>query len=51
MIMEDGSGEDTDGESSEPDYGSESDKELLKMGMELTPVVVGHVEKMEGWKG
>ena len=38
MIMEDG----------EPDYGSESDKQLLIMGMELTPVVVGHVEKKEG---
>ena len=44
--MEDISGENSDGESSEPDDDSESDNELLIM--ELTPVVVGHAEKKEG---
>ena len=44
--MEDSSGESSDGDSSEPDDDSESDKELLIM--ELTPVVVGHAEKKEG---
>ena len=44
--MEDSSGESSDGDSSEPDDDSESDKELLIM--ELTPVVVRHVEKEEG---
>ena len=44
--MEDSSGESSDGDCSEPDDDSESDKELLIM--ELTPVVVGHAEKKEG---
>ena len=44
--MEDSSGESSDGESSEPDDDSESDKDLLIM--ELTPLVVGHAEKKEG---
>ena len=46
MSMEDSSGGNSDGESSEPDGASESDKELLIM--ELTPVVVGHAERKEG---
>ena len=44
--MEDSSGENSDGESSESDDDSESDKELLIM--ELTPVVVGQAEEKEG---
>ena len=45
--MEDSSGDDSDGESSEPDNDSESDKALQNLIMELTPLVVGQVEKMK----